>query len=90
MKNLDILASAISKEKESAPDEKPELKLSDDDVNRIASKMVEIMSAKTESVTDDNSDDESKQLVAETEQTESEVEEDGNGTDSEMDKRVTM
>lgn len=86
MKNLDILASAISKEKENAPAEKPGLKLSDDDVKRIASKMVELMSNKTESVTEESGDAaESKETEVETENTESEGTEDGNGEDSEMD-----
>lgn len=90
MKNLDILADAISKEKASAPAETPEPKLSDDDVKRIASKMVELMSNKTDSVTDESGDEsESKDIEAEVvedgagaEKTESEGGEDGYESDT--------
>lgn len=53
MKNLDILANAIRAENESETPATPQaLKLSDDDVNRIANRMIEIMSNKTDSVVD--------------------------------------
>lgn len=56
MKNLDILANAIRADNENATPATPTaFTLSDNDVNRIANRMIEIMSNKTDSVVDSGS-----------------------------------
>lgn len=56
MKNLDILANAIRAESESAPPEPSKsFSLSDEDVDKIANRMIEIMSNKTDSVVESGS-----------------------------------
>lgn len=56
MKNLDILSNAIRAENESAsPEPTKSFSLSDEDVDKIANRMIEIMSNKTDSVVDSGS-----------------------------------
>ena len=56
MKNLDILANSIRAENESAtPEPSKSFSLSDEDVDKIANRMIEIMSNKTDSVVDSGS-----------------------------------
>lgn len=57
MKNLDILSNAIRAENENATPEQPKsLTLSDEDVDKIANRMIEIMSNKTDSVVESGSE----------------------------------
>ena len=72
MKNLDILSNAIASEKppETAPT--PASKMSDDDVDRIAKRMIELMANNTESVVDSGATNETETEET-TEETETEV-----------------